>query len=89
MTRKAISLDHRVLNPIPGILVCDPIPIPRKSKCSVWFLVRAQQNGHGIVRAAAEKDLVCGSRRPDDPMHILLSANRNPYRAFQFQESLV
>jgi len=32
--------------------------------------------------------VVCRSRRPDDPMPILLSANRNPYRAFQFQESL-
>jgi len=31
----------------------------------------------------------CFSRRPDDPMPILLSANRNPHLGFQFQEFLV
>jgi len=30
----------------------------------------------------------CGSHPPNDPMTSLLSANRNQYRGFQFQESL-
>jgi len=101
-----------------------PYPGFLKLKCPVWVPVRAQQNGCGIVRAAAATyhsldpglcactrvlctplfprsshfglPLLCSffflfsfSRRPDDPIPILLSANMNPYRAFQFQESLV
>jgi len=43
----------RVLNPIPGILVCDPIPRILELKCPVWVPVRVQQNRHGIIRAVA------------------------------------
>ena len=41
-----------------------------------------------LARSIPIPSLFFFSRRPDDPMPILLSANRNPHRGFQFQESL-
>ena len=47
---------------------------------------RCGDQGHGVVCDSHRH-----SHRLDDPMHgpILLSANRNPHRAFEFQKSLV
>jgi len=63
------------------------VPKRKVQRSSQYWCARAWDPCAGTE--SGTQGMVWGSRRPNVPMPILLSANRNPYWAFQFQESLV